>query len=479
MGGNKIICRSMVFCALLFGCSVLAPLQADAKVFVVNSAEDASVACASSCTLRGAIEEANTNNETDVILVDSSISSIKLTTELILDSVHSSEGLFDIAIAGNVVIDGNRKTRVFSVAQGTKAYMRGLSITGGFIHDYKNGEGAGIHNSGELTLYHVAVYSNYVKGHAKDSQKSYVRGAGIFNGGGAKLSIVRSNIGPRNVLDAKGQSAKALGAGVYNAGTLSVERSNIFYNQSYTTASGVDGAAESLGGGMYLAGKIPAHIVESSLYSNTVRSEIVESGFRAKAQGAGIYTMPWVEMYMTNSTVSANKAISYGNTGPKSLTYAHGGAIFTGAYSKLYFANVTMAKNKVETPSSLIPEGTAVGHSLFGVIMPASEVVFKNSIIESEGKNCNHALDSAGNNIVSDSSCVLTEPGDAQNMVAGITPLSNYGGFTLLHGLESNAAAINAGNPDGCTDFSGHLLSKDQRGKYRPQVGCDVGAYEL
>jgi hypothetical protein len=48
--------------------------------------------------------------------------------------------------------------------------------------------------------------------------------------------------------------------------------------------------------------------------------------------------------------------------------------------------------------------------------------------------------------------------------------------------LLPGSPAIDAGNPAGCTDGSGHLLTTDQRGMPRPDredaVGCDVGAYE-
>jgi hypothetical protein len=41
---------------------------------------------------------------------------------------------------------------------------------------------------------------------------------------------------------------------------------------------------------------------------------------------------------------------------------------------------------------------------------------------------------------------------------------------------------IDAGNPSGCTDGSGHLLTTDQRGNPRPDKedknGCDTGADE-
>jgi len=49
---------------------------------------------------------------------------------------------------------------------------------------------------------------------------------------------------------------------------------------------------------------------------------------------------------------------------------------------------------------------------------------------------------------------------------------------------DTGSPAIDAGNPSGCTDGSGHLLKTDQRGMPRPDSDdttnprCDMGAYE-
>ena len=53
--------------------------------------------------------------------------------------------------------------------------------------------------------------------------------------------------------------------------------------------------------------------------------------------------------------------------------------------------------------------------------------------------------------------------------------------FDLIKLLDGSPA-IDAGNPAGCTDFDGVLLTGDQRGQQRPvpvDSACDMGAYEL
>jgi hypothetical protein len=61
-------------------------------------------------------------------------------------------------------------------------------------------------------------------------------------------------------------------------------------------------------------------------------------------------------------------------------------------------------------------------------------------------------------------------------------PLQDNGGATQTMALPSGSAAVDAGNPSGCTNGDGDLLKTDQRGMPRPDKedkgGCDMGAYE-
>lgn len=64
-----------------------------------------------------------------------------------------------------------------------------------------------------------------------------------------------------------------------------------------------------------------------------------------------------------------------------------------------------------------------------------------------------------------------------------LRPLQNNGGPTQTQALLTGSPAIDAGNPNGCTDGNGNLIKVDQRGAPRPDkedlgIGCDMGAYE-
>jgi hypothetical protein len=72
------------------------------------------------------------------------------------------------------------------------------------------------------------------------------------------------------------------------------------------------------------------------------------------------------------------------------------------------------------------------------------------------------------------------EPADSTDPKLGT--LGNYGGPTQTIRLLSGSPAIDTGDPSGCSDAQGRLLTTDQRGYPRPDKedtsSCDRGAYE-
>ena len=92
-------------------------------------------------------------------------------------------------------------------------------------------------------------------------------------------------------------------------------------------------------------------------------------------------------------------------------------------------------------------------------------------------------MTSNGYNLSSDSTCSFSGPGDMNNTDPMLGALGNNGGPTQTIPLLAGSPAIDAGNPSGCIDSNGHLLTTDQRGYPRPdkedKTGCDMGAYEV
>lgn len=71
------------------------------------------------------------------------------------------------------------------------------------------------------------------------------------------------------------------------------------------------------------------------------------------------------------------------------------------------------------------------------------------------------------------------------NSTTNIKHTADNGGPTQTYALTIDSPALDAGNPNGCTDQSAAALTTDQRGSTRPTDGdgmngarCDIGAFE-
>ena len=192
-------------------------------------------------------------------------------------------------------------------------------------------------------------------------------------------------------------------------------------------------------------------------------------------------------MTINNSTVSGNSAVV--------PPFGYGGGIFNGG--TLTINNGTLTGNSATISGGgiynatyarlvTINNGTLSGNSAAngGGIYTAATARLQNSIVANSlsGGNCSGTMTSNGYNLSSDSTCNFTGPGDMNNINPHLGTLQNNGGPTQTMALSSGSPAVDAGNPSGCTDSSGHLLKTDQRGMPRHDTedsgGCDMGAYE-
>ena len=113
-----------------------------------------------------------------------------------------------------------------------------------------------------------------------------------------------------------------------------------------------------------------------------------------------------------------------------------------------------------------------------------SSVLIQNSIVANSGNggNCAGTITSDGYNLSSDSTCNFSGQGDLNGTNPRLSALHNNGGPTQTMALQKSSPALDAGNPAGCRDFAGNLLTTDQRGLPRPgggeNTGCEMGAYE-
>ncbi len=255
---------------------LLLPASASAAAFTVNSSGDPGdgVCDAMECTLRDAIEEANTNMEPDDITFAAALdgatvflaSRLTVSSELTIDGDLNDDGTPDITVAAQRI-----GFQVFSIVSGANATLEGLVITGSRAGGGANG--GGIANGGTLTVASSTISDNIVFSG---------EGGGIENIG--TLTVTNSTI--------SGNSAAFGGGGILNRGTLTVESSTISGNSA--DVAGFPGS--SVGGGIVNAD--PLQVTNSAI-----------SGNSAGVGGGGIYNNQ-------DGTVTIKSTIVAGNTAP-------------------------------------------------------------------------------------------------------------------------------------------------------------------
>ena len=282
-------------------------------------------------------------------------------------------------------------------------------------------------------------------------------GGGINNSG--TLTISNSTI-TQNTVHYLG-----CGGGIYNTGALIVNRSTISQNSAlgsvWRPASG-GGICNPLGG--------RATINNSTLSGNQA----------CVGGGGGIST--YGPVTINNSTISGNmtcstlgSAINAEST--TTITTINNSTISGNTHHFGY--GCTIGGGRVTLRNTTI-SGNVAGS---GYVVLCATATLENSIIgNNSGGNCGGSVTSNGYNLSSDGTCNFHNTGDLNNTDPKLGPLQNNGGPTQTEALLDGSPAIDAGNPGGCSDGSGHLLTTDQRGMPRPDHedtgGCDMGAYE-
>jgi hypothetical protein len=168
-----------------------------------------------------------------------------------------------------------------------------------------------------------------------------------------------------------------------------------------------------------------------------------------------------------------------------------GGGLYNGYAAKAALNNCTVYGNSaqvaggIENDGSLSLNSTTISNNAGGIYNDRNDVrvVLQDSILASNGTNCTGTVISKGYNLSDDESCNLNGPGDLNNTEPKLGSLQNNGGPTQTMAEFLGSPTVDAGNPNGCTDYKGHLLTTDQRGAPRPGKNkqnprCDMGAFE-
>ncbi|HET6317635.1 MAG TPA: hypothetical protein VFG86_14330, partial [Chloroflexota bacterium] len=183
--------------------------------------------------------------------------------------------------AATTVIDGEQPPGqlgvgkpVMYVSAGTAVEIQGVTMKrGNFSVGSLTGHGGGIRTAGALTLTETVVSDNFTGG----------PGGGIYNTG--NLALVRSTL-TRN-------STPGDGGGLFNTdgGTVTVGSSLITAN---TTTGGSGGGLSNFSGTVTISG-------------STISVNVAENG-----AGGGLHSGSFTAMFVTNATISGNRARSGG-----------------------------------------------------------------------------------------------------------------------------------------------------------------------
>ena len=345
--------------------------------------------------------------------------------------------------------------RIFHVMPGHSVEINGLTISGGHITDDNGGgilndnstlaiadctvngntivsaidvnnTGAGIHNSGTMTLNQVVVNNN---------NAVYCQcGNGVPSGGGI------SNTGTLIINAGTVQSNTGYwsAGGIYNTGVLTITGSTISDNQTGDT-----GHFGSIGGGILNEGTMT--IQNSTISGN--RATL--GGGLQGGEGGGISGN---NNTITNSTITGNSALRGGGV-------AGGGNI---AHTTFSTNSASLAGGALYLTSSLDIGNTILKAGTSGI-----------NILNNGGSLITH-----GYNVCSDDgSGFLNGSGDQINTDPMLGPLQDNGGPTFTHALLPDSPGIDAGDPNFIPP-----PYYDQRGPGFVRVfngRIDVGSFEV
>ena len=279
----------------------------------------------------------------------------------------------------------------------------------------------------------------------------------IIDGGGVATVVTipssTSRVHLSNVTVRNGH-ASYRGGGINNSGILTISNITVSGNSATLFCCGE-------GGGIFNSGSLT--INNSTITANTARG--------TPGRGGGIFNN-FGTLTVNNSTITGNSVSGLFGAG-------FGGGIGNSGMAKV--------NNSTVSGNSTTGQGGGIANENYGT--GNATLIIQNSIIANNsanrsGSNCYNTatITSHGYNLSSDGTCPFTSRGDLNNHDPLLGPLQNNGGPTETVALLLGSPAIDTGNPAGCTDGGGHLLTTDQRGMPRPDredtVGCDIGAYE-
>jgi hypothetical protein len=347
--------------------------------------------------------------------------------------IHNSGTLdmLDSTVSNNSAIGNCGNGCPDSSAGGGISNAKTLTVTDSIISGNSAGAGAGgggLRSTGGFVLTNVAVTGNH---------------AGL--GGGIRVDLGTGTLTDCSVSQNDNMPfAEGNGAGILNSGTLTVLRSTLDHNKVLVNNPPAGESDFLLGGGVSNQGTL--YLINSTLSANSAY------------YGGGIYDANSTLTQVTNCTITLNNA------------EIDGGGIGTEA-------NVTIANSIVA--GNLSPNGGAVDTAnLFDI--GAFSSLGHNLIGNGEGGFDSTGFPTGGSG---DQIGTSATPIDAK-----LDALAKNGGLTETHALQSDSAAVDAGDDALAVDDKAVALTTDQRGTGFSRIvdgnsdntaTVDIGAFEF
>jgi CSLREA domain-containing protein len=472
------------------------PAGARAATITVDTAAD-DITNNSNCTLREAMQAANTNATvdncqagdptTDTIELPGSISTYDLTIPGAAEDANQTGDLDHLTAGGPVVIDGqgsNGDTKILA-----------SSLADRLIDNV----------GGSLTLQHLVVQGGNVTGGSGIEG----RGGGVRTGGSAALTL------DDVVLT---QNVAVTGGALYASGSGTVT----ITGSGFTSVGGSNSAL--LGGALSTAGSV-ATTIDGTVFDNNTASQGLTSGTAVAVGGAIDNEASTGSLMITNTTFRNNSARNSGTTSMGAIggaiystgsvtisgslftgnlttadgsTTKHGGVLYLNALtSGAAITNSTFAGNEADGLGGAIYSSIGTNTVLFSTFddnnagaggdsfySGAGSLTIGNSAINNDafGDPCAGAdTASAGYNVTplpdpqADCAYVVTDNTSASLAFETVFPANNGGPTKTLALLPTSDAVDEVPNA-----FCAGAAGVDQRGLPRPSgSACDAGAFEL
>jgi CSLREA domain-containing protein len=432
--------------------------SASAATITVSSTADP-IGTASQCTLRQAIESANTDTTPTTpsnCVVGSGADTITFGAGILPATINLANGSGELASSSNVTIQGPGLTlnanngsftqRVFHVTAGS-ATLSGLTLTGGHIFcpcadPTKGGAGIAVETGAALTLDDAAVVNN---------DATYTLNGGTF------------------------PIAQIFGGGIKNSGDLTVTDTTVSGNTLHATTTGDNSPSISVlsiadGAGIESEGAGNLSIARSAITGNTGNATSTNAfgTSTTETQGAVFVFSGATSASITGSTIANNTM----NAGSADTVFDRAGGIFSDLAMTL-------------TSDTVTGNDAAESSNLRG-----SEIIMTNTIIAEPlggGSNCEFfgSETSAGYNWSDDATCDPNGTADVASTDPHLLPLGDNGGPTQTR----RPAVPNGVDPSVMDQGFAASQTTDQRGFQRTWNfgftqptggdGTDVGAVEV